>query len=119
MAEKVLRWFWSLHRISRLADSEQVGPPGVPIRMRPNGDRLESEAKPGTWSRQSGLRWRSWQQMRQGSRGWSLDRDFQKKRPAACERHSHKPSPATVFDYSRALAQGDWCPGPALARGHV
>jgi hypothetical protein len=37
----------------------------------------------------------------------------------ACERHSHKPSPATVFDYSRALAQGDWCPGPALARGHV
>ena len=41
MAEKVLRWFWSLHRISRLADSEQVGPPGVPIRMRPNGDRLE------------------------------------------------------------------------------
>ena len=38
---------------------------------------------------------------------------------AACEWHSHKPSPATVFDYSRALAQGDWCLGPALARGHV
>ena len=58
-------------------------------------------------------------QMRQGSQGWSLDRDLQKKRPAACEWHSHKPRPATVFDYSRALAQGDWCLGPALARGHV
>src|SRR6516164_3954199 len=49
----------------------------------------------------------------------SLDRDFQKKRPAACGWHSHKARPATIFDYSRALAQGDWCLGPALARGHV
>jgi hypothetical protein len=30
-----------------------------------------------------------------------------------------KPSPATVFDYSCALAQGDWCPRPALTCGEV
>src|SRR5262249_32633175 len=41
-----------------------------------------------------------------------------KGRPRA-KRYSHKPSPATVFDYSRTLAQGDWCPRPALARSHV
>ena len=35
------------------------------------------------------------------------------------KRHSHKPSLATVFDYSCALAQGDWCPGPALTCGQV
>ena len=33
--------------------------------------------------------------------------------------HSHKPTLATVFDYSCALAQGDWCPGPALTCGQV
>jgi hypothetical protein len=25
----------------------------------------------------------------------------------------------TVFDYSSALAQGDWCPGPALTCGQI
>ncbi len=35
------------------------------------------------------------------------------------KRHSHNPSPATVFDYSCALAQGDWCPGPALTCGQI
>jgi len=38
---------------------------------------------------------------------------------AVSEAHSHNPSPATVFDYSCALAQGDWCPGPALTCGQV
>jgi hypothetical protein len=33
--------------------------------------------------------------------------------------HSHKPTLATVFDYSCALAQGDWCLGPALTCGQV
>jgi hypothetical protein len=37
----------------------------------------------------------------------------------AALRHSHKPSLATVFDYSCALAQGDWCPRPALTCGEV
>ncbi len=35
------------------------------------------------------------------------------------KRHSHNPSPPTVFDYSCALAQGDWCPGPALTCGQI
>ena len=35
------------------------------------------------------------------------------------KRHSHNPSPATVFDYSCALAQRDWCPRPALTCGQV
>jgi hypothetical protein len=35
------------------------------------------------------------------------------------KRHSHNPSPATVFDYSCALAQGDWRPGPALTCGQI
>ncbi len=35
------------------------------------------------------------------------------------KRHSHNPSPATVFDYSCALAQGDWCPRPALTCGQI
>src|SRR5215472_4415757 len=42
-----------------------------------------------------------------------------RKGPPRAKRYSHKPSPATVFDYSRTLAQGDWCPRPALARSHV
>jgi hypothetical protein len=33
--------------------------------------------------------------------------------------HSHKPHLATVFDYSWPLAQGDWCPRPALTCGQV
>src|SRR5207237_2439253 len=32
---------------------------------------------------------------------------------------SHKASSATVFDYSCALAQGDWCSRPALTCGQV
>src|SRR5437764_11033206 len=35
------------------------------------------------------------------------------------ERHSHKASSATVFHYSCALAQGDWCSRPALTCGLV
>ena len=34
-------------------------------------------------------------------------------------RSLHKPSPPTVLDYSCALAQGDWCLGPALTCGQV
>ena len=37
----------------------------------------------------------------------------------AAAAHSHKPSLATVFDYSCALAQRDWCPRPALTCGQV
>jgi hypothetical protein len=42
-----------------------------------------------------------------------------RRRGSLAKRHSHKPSLATVFDYSCALAQGDWCPGPALTCGQV
>src|SRR5438034_2723931 len=39
--------------------------------------------------------------------------------PSSPLRSLHKPSPPTVLDYSCALAQGDWCPGPALTCGQV
>jgi hypothetical protein len=40
-------------------------------------------------------------------------------RPATPIAALHKPSLATVFDYSCALAQGDWCPRPPLTCGQV
>jgi hypothetical protein len=39
--------------------------------------------------------------------------------PSSPLRSLHKSSPPTVLDYSCALAQGDWCPGPALTCGQV
>src|SRR5262249_55224357 len=98
-------------------------------RHPPSGERERLEGRIGKARRQraiSGLTL----PLPERSREFSAERRLAPRRSMAFERqdealcgrparHSHKPSPATVFDYSCALAQGDWCPRPALTCGQA